>query len=160
MNLHAAQTVGEQAIRLIQLVGIPIAGALFIIGLLILLTAGKNPRRKRIGYTFTIGFGILMLLVAYIPSLSMVYMGDHLKEAHGETIQSMVNSGSGIGNTIFKGIQYATIPTVFFTFHLGVVIRLFAAKSPQRARLGVGLMIFSPFVTLVAYAIPHLITKL
>ncbi|MBP1932027.1 hypothetical protein [Ammoniphilus resinae] len=161
VNTHAVQTVIEQAIRLIQLVGLPVMGVLLIIGLMILLTSGKNPRRKRVGYTFTIGFTILILLVAFIPAFFFFYYGDGPKAATGnESIEGMVNDTAGIGGILFKAVQYIASPLTFFVFVLGILIVLCAGKNPQRIRLGYGMMLFSPIVLGVAFAIPYLISIL
>lgn len=161
VNTNAFQTVLEQAIRLLQLVGLPIMGVLLVVGLMTLLTSGKNPRRKRVGYTFTIGFSILTLLVAYLPAFIFFHSGDTPREATGnETIEGMVNSTAGIGEKLFTAVQYIASPLTFFVFVLGILIVLCAAKNPQRIRLGYGMMLFSPIVLGMSFVIPYLISIL
>ncbi|WP_214607717.1 hypothetical protein, partial [Mycobacterium tuberculosis] len=65
-----------QLVRLVQIVGIPIFGCLFGIGFILLLTAGKNPIRKRRGLLFVIFFGIGTFLVAYVPAIVHTFAGD------------------------------------------------------------------------------------
>ncbi|MED0677062.1 hypothetical protein ABEV55_08465 [Aneurinibacillus thermoaerophilus] len=151
----------EQAIRLLQLIGIPAMAGLFIIGLLLLLTAGKNPLRKRIGFIFTLGFGFGTLAVAYVPAIAYTVSGEAPQRATGhETLEGMVNSSSFIGESLFTAIQYTMIPLTFTTFYMGVIIRLLAAKNPQRRRIGIGFMMFSPIVLGMSYVVPRLITYL
>lgn len=147
----------QQLVRLLQLVGLPVFAVLFIIGLLLLLTAGKNPIRKRRGYIFTIVFGIGSLLVAYLPVITHTF-GNATPEsvAQSEDITEMVDSASMIGTNLFQGIWYVSIPVVFTMFYMGMLIRTVAGKNPQRKRLGLGMMIFSPVVLGVAFVIPHL----
>ncbi|MFC5450658.1 hypothetical protein ACFPOG_20610 [Paenibacillus aestuarii] len=156
---HAANTVMEQLIRLLQLIGIPVMGVLFIIGFLVLLTSGKNPRRKRAGYIMTVAFGIGILIISYIPLLAYEYGG--MREATGnETIDSMVNSSAGLGAVFFKGLKYAAVPLTFTMFYVGVLVALVAAKSPQRKRLGMGICILSPIALLIVFVIPLLLPHL
>jgi hypothetical protein len=159
---QAASTVMEQAIRLLQLVGIPVMGLLFLIGLLVLLTSGKNPRRKRAGFIMSLAFGIGILVVSYVPLLGYEYLSsDRPLEATGnETIESMVDSSTGIGDYLFKGLRYTAIPITFSIFYLGMLIMLLAAKSPQRKRLGLGMMILSPIVMSTVFALPYLLPRL
>lgn len=157
----ATNTVLEQIVRFLQLIGIPIMGVLFIAGMLILLTSGKNPRRRRAGYIMTIAFGIGILLVAYVPLLAYEFGGDEPWEATGdESIESMVDSSSGLGAVLFKGIKYGAIPLTFSMFYLGMLVVLLAAKSPQRKRLGIGIMILCPIVLTVVFVLPLLLPQL
>ncbi|WP_158299634.1 hypothetical protein [Paenibacillus antri] len=151
----------EQVIRLLQLVGIPVMGVLFIVGFIILLTSGKNPRRKRAGYIMTIVFGIGILLVSYVPLLAYKYGGEAPKEATGdETIYSMVDSSAGLGSMFFTGLKYAAIPLTFTMFYIGIMIVLLAAKSPQRKRLGIGISLLSPITLAIVFLIPVLLPRL
>jgi hypothetical protein len=161
LNLNAGQTVLEQAVRLLQLVGLPIIGVLLVIGFMILLTSGKNPRRKRIGYAFSIGFFILLLLDAYLPVFIFHYTGDTPHSATGrETIYGMVSSTGGIGDMLFTALKHISIPLTFMVFYIGILVALCAAKNPQRKRLGVGLMMFSPVVLGLTWLVPYIVTKL
>lgn len=158
---HAVNTVMEQLIRLLQLVGIPAMGVLFIVGALILLTSGKNPRRKRAGYIMTVVFGIGILIVAYVPLLAYEYGGDAPRTVTGnESIESMVDSSAGLGGIFFKALKYISVPLTFTMFYLGILVILLAAKSPQRKRLGIGISILSPLVLAVVFLIPLLLPQL
>ncbi len=151
----------EQLIRLFQLVGLPIFSVLMIVGFLLLLTSGKNPRRKKMGYVFIIAFGVLTLLIAYAPLLGHSIFGVKPLEANGdETVENMVDAAGEIGPMLFKGVWYVSIPVVFTMFYFGLLVRLSAAKNPQRRRLGLGMMIFCPVVLLAAYVTPSLMNML
>ncbi len=158
---EAPNTVVEQFIRLLQLVGIPLFASLVVIGLLLLLTSGKNPRRKRAGYIMSIGFTIGVFTVAYVPLLTYHYGGDAPRTATGdETIHSLVDSSAELGSYIFNGLIYASIPLTFTMFYIGLIIMLTAAKSPQKKRLGLGVMIMSPLVQSVVFLFPKLLSLL
>ncbi|MFS0558564.1 hypothetical protein [Brevibacillus sp. 179-C9.3 HS] len=152
----------EIAIRFLQMVGIPVLAVLTLIGLLTLLTAGKNPRRKRTGYIITIVFGICMLMVAYAPLLSyqMELTTKTLNVQNPNVHQRVDSTGGLIGSNLFKGLQYASIPITVTTFYLGFGIRLNAAGNPQRKRLGIGLLLFSPLTLVVVFLMPTLILRL
>lgn len=158
---NAATTVFGQAIRLIQLVGIPLMGFLLVLGLIILLTSGKNPRRKRAGMIMTIGFSIGVFVISYVPLLAYRYGGDRPREATGnETVNNMVDSSAGFGSSLFTGLKYGSIPLVFTMFYVGMIIILTASKSPQKKRLGLGIMLLSPLVLTVVFILPKLLPML
>lgn len=150
----------QQMVRLLQLVGLPVFAVLFIIGLLFLLTAGKNPIRKRRGYIFAIVFGIGALLIAYLPVITHMF-GNSTPAAvdKNDDIVEMVGSAAILGPNLFKGVWYISIPVVFTMFYMGMLIRSVAGKNPQRKRLGLGMMIFSPLVLGAAYVVP-ILTKM
>ncbi|GAA0854161.1 hypothetical protein ABER99_20590 [Paenibacillus glucanolyticus] len=151
----------EQLIRLLQIVGLPIFSVLLIVGFLLLLTSGKNPRRKKMGYVFTIVFGIGALLIAYAPLVAHSLGGmEFSQDQQNETVESMVDGAGTIGPSLYKGVWYISVPVVFTMFYFGLLVRLSAAKNPQRKRLGLGMMIFSPLVLLAAYLIPSLTNML
>lgn len=150
----------EQAVRLLQIVGIPLMAFLCIIGFLILLTAGKNPLRKRLGYKFVIVFGIGILLIAYAPLLRYSYAPATPTEGNTDSVEEMVNSTINFGAYIFKGLWYASIPVVVTMFYTGMNVRFVVSKNPQTKRLGLGLMLFSPLVLAIAFVLPSLLGKL
>lgn len=154
-------TFSQQIIRFIQIVGIPLFGFLLLIGLIILLTSGKNPHRKRKGFVMTIVSGIGVLAISYVPVLSY-YWGQKRSEnvTGNETIESMVDSSRSIGSFLFESIQKGSIPILFTVFYIGLIILLTAAKSPQKKRLGIGTMIFSPIVLGVVFIMPQLLSLL
>ncbi|MDQ0255592.1 hypothetical protein J2S74_002974 [Evansella vedderi] len=154
-------TLAEQAVRLAQLIFLPVMGIMCLTGLLLLLTAGKSPRRKRAGYVFSLGGTIGAFMVAYIPLLAFEFFGTEPTAATGdETIYSIVDSYGGFGQGAFTAIQYVAIPLVGTIFYIGVFVQLLAAKSPQRKRVGLGLMIFAPIVLGAVYIIPQLLELL
>ncbi|WP_145949559.1 hypothetical protein [Paenibacillus sp. Y412MC10] len=154
---EGVDTLFEQLIRLLQLVGLPLFSVLLVVGFLLLLTAGKNPRRKKMGYVFVLFFGIGALLIAYAPLIANAIGGSEPAPAQGdETITSMVDSAGGVGPKLFKAVWYVSIPVVFTMFYYGLLVRLSAAKNPMRKRLGLGMMIFSPIALLAAYVVPAL----
>ncbi len=147
----------EQLVRLLQLVGLPIFTVLIIVGFLLLLTSGKNPRRKKTGYVFVVLFGSGALLIAYTPLIAHSFMGLGPQSAHvGDSVENMVNGAGSIGPQLFTGVWYISIPIVFTMFYYGLLVRLSAAKNPQKKRLGIGMMLFSPIVLLAAYVVPKL----
>lgn len=146
----------EQAIRLLQVLGLPIFSVMVIVGLLLLLTAGKNPRRKKLGYVFVIVFGISALLVAYAPLIALSVSEADVSSTGNESIEEMVDGSRTIGSSLFKGVWYLSIPVVFTMFYFGLLVRLSAAKNPMKKRLGLGMMLFSPVVLLITYVLPHL----
>ncbi|KIV58573.1 hypothetical protein AM501_05310 [Aneurinibacillus migulanus] len=161
MNISTFGSVFEQGIRLLQMVGVPVMAGLFIIGLMFLLTAGKNPFRKRIGYLMSIGFGIGVLAIAYLPAIIYTINGEASgKASEHESLEAVVSSSSFIGESFFTAIQYVMLPLAFSTFYMGVIIRLVAAKNPQRRRIGIGLMLFSPLVLGISHVIPITLTHL
>lgn len=150
----------QQLVRLLQLVGLPVFTVLFIIGLLFLLTAGKNPIRKRRGYIFAIIFGVGALLIAYLPVITHMF-GNSTPTVvdKNDDIVGMVDSAAILGPNLFKGVWYVSVPVVFTMFYMGMLMRSVAGKNPQRKRLGLGMMIFSPIVLGLAYAVP-ILTKM
>jgi hypothetical protein len=151
----------EQFLRLLQLVGIPLMGSLFLIGLLLLLTSGKNPKRKRAGFVMTIFFFFGTLAVAYVPALVYTYQNETpLYVAEHKTVNDMVGGSTTIGNSLFKAIWYLAVPVCATIAYIGLVIRFETAKNPQRARIALGLIMFSPLVLGVAYFVPSLLSHL
>lgn len=150
----------EQAIRFLQIIGIPLMAFLCVIGFLILLTSGKNPLRKRLGYKFVIVFGIGILIIAYAPLLRYSYAPDTPVQGNTDSVEGLVDSTMGFGSYIFKGLWYASIPVVVTMFYAGMNVRLVAGKNPQTKRLGLGLMMFSPLVLGIAFVLPSLLGKL
>ncbi|QNR65109.1 hypothetical protein IAQ67_14390 [Paenibacillus peoriae] len=151
----------EQLVRLLQLVGLPIFTVLIIVGFLLLLTSGKNPRRKKMGYVFVVIFGSGALLIAYAPLIAHSFVGVESQSAHsGDSVENMVNGAGSIGPQLFKGVWFVSIPIVFTMFYFGLLVRLSAAKNPQKKRLGLGMMLFSPIVLLAAYIMPKLVQML
>lgn len=152
--------VVEQGIRLLQIIGIPLMTVLCIIGFLILLTSGKNPLRKRLGYRFVIVFGIGALLIGYIPLFRYRYYPDTPVQGNVDSVEGMVNSTMNFGSYLFNGLWYASIPIVVTMFYIGMNVRLVAGKNPQTKRLGLGLMMFAPLVLGIAFMLPSLIGHL
>jgi len=151
----------NQVIRFAQIVGIPVFSCLFAIGFILILTAGKNPIRKRRGLIFIIGFGIGTFIIAYIPSLIHTFVGDTPSEtSRGNSVERLVDSAMPIGSIIFNVLKYAAIPITGTMFYVGIFIRLMAGKIPGRKRLGIGLAIFSPITMGIVLVIPMLLTKL
>ncbi|MNW62689.1 hypothetical protein D3C74_408350 [compost metagenome] len=75
-------------------------------------------------------------------------------------MEHMVNGAGSIGPQLFKGVWFVSIPIVFTMFYFGLLVRLSAAKNPQKKRLGLGMMLFSPIVLLAAYIMPKLVQML
>lgn len=151
----------EQFVRLLQLVGIPLFGTMFVLGIVILLTSGKNPWRRRLGYIMTITCFFGVLGIAYAPAIVYMYENEvPIYLAKYKTVNTMVDGSTTVGNLLFKGLWYATVPICATIFYVGGIIRLQAAKNPQRTRLGWGLMMFSPIVLGVAYVVPSLLSLL
>jgi hypothetical protein len=155
----------NQVVRLAQVVGIPVMGFLFALGFIFLLTAGKNPIRKRRGVVFLIVFGLGTFIVAYVPALMHTFAGDAPTEAQttmgsGKTVSELVNATQPFGTKIFTALKYVAFPITGTMFYVGVFVKLLAGKSPQRKRLGLGLAIFSPITMGLVLVIPLLLGKL
>lgn len=150
-----------QLIRLAQLVCIPVFAFLFALGFIFLLTAGKNPMRKRRGLLFVIAFGIGTFIVAYIPAIVHTFAGDTPSQtSNGSSVEHLVNSAAPVGSIIFTGLKYIAIPITGTMFYVGIFVRLLAGKSPGRKRLGLGLSMFSPLTLAIVLVIPLLLPKL
>lgn len=150
-----------QLVRLVQIVGIPIFGCLFGIGFILLLTAGKNPIRKRRGLLFVIFFGIGTFLVAYVPAIVHTFAGDAPgQSSSAKTVEEIVDSTTPLGSIIFNALKYIAIPVTATMFYIGIFVRLLAGKDPARKRLGIGLAMFSPLTMAIVLAIPLLLPKL
>lgn len=150
-----------QVVRFVQLVGIPVMACLFGLGFIFLLTAGKNPMRKRRGMIFVIVFGIGTFLVAYVPAIVHTFAGDAPgQSSSGQSVEQLVDSAAPAGSIIFTALKYIAIPITGTMFYIGVFVRLMAAKIPGRKRLGIGLMMFSPLTLAVVILIPTLLPKL
>jgi hypothetical protein len=161
LNNTAALTVLTQAVRFLQLVGIPLVAVHGVIGMLILLTSGKNPRRKRMGYVISIGSFIVTFLICYVPALVYYYGGDTPHQVTGkETIQGTVNSSAIIGENSYHMLQRISGITTFCVFVFGFFVVACAGKNPVRKRLGLGFMMFSPIVLALSYLLPSIIQKL
>lgn len=153
--------VFNQFVRLLQIVGLPLFGGLFVIGLLVLLTAGKNPFRRRLGFVFSLGFGIGVLLVASVPLLTEYYSPDSPHEPTGEeTVQGMVDSTTVVGGWVYETLERASLFIVIIMFYVGIQLWLKAARRPQQKRLGIGIVLFSPFILLIVHVLPKLIASL
>lgn len=150
-----------QVVRLVQLVGIPVFSCLVGLGVILLLTAGKNPIRKRRGLLFVIFFGIGTFLIAYIPSIIHSFAGEAPSQsASGQTVEELVDSTVPVGSIIFNALKYIAIPVTWTMFYIGIFVRLLAAKDPARKRLGIGLVMFSPLTMVVVLVLPLLLPKL
>lgn len=150
-----------QVIRLVQLVGIPLFACLAGIGCLLLLTAGKNPIRKRRGLLFVIFFGIGTFLIAYIPAIVHTYFGEAPSEtSSAQTMEEIVDRAAPVGGKFFSALKYIAIPVTGTMFYIGLLIRLMAGKDPSRKRLGIGIAMFSPLTMAVVLIIPLLLPKL
>lgn len=160
--IDSVGTLFEIGIRFLQMIGIPVMAVICLLGFLLILTAGKNPRRKRAGYILTIVFGLCMLLVAYMPLLSyQMEQTTKMTNAQNPDIHKRVDSTGGlIGRNLFLAMQYIAIPITFTTFYTGFGVRLNAAGNPQRKRLGIGLMIFSPITCALIFVMPYLVVRL
>jgi MFS family permease len=150
-----------QLVRLVQIVGIPLFASLFGIGCILLLTAGKNPVRKRRGLLFVIFFGIGTFLIAYIPAIVHTFAGEAPSQtANGQTVEEIVDRTVPVGGIIFNALKYVAIPITGTMFYIGLLVRLLAGKDPARKRLGIGLAMFSPLTMAVVLVIPLLLPKL
>lgn len=155
------QNAINQLVRLAQIVGIPVMASLCILGFLFLLTAGKNPIRKRRGLLFVIFFGIGTFLIAYIPALVQFYAGNSPSETStGQSVEELVDSTLPLGSVLFNALKYIAIPVTGTMFYIGIFIRLMAGKNPGRKRLGMGLTMFSPLTMGIVLIIPLLLPKL
>lgn len=157
-NVYAAF---DQVIRLAQLVCIPVFAVLCAIGFILLLTAGKNPMRKRRGLIFVLAFGVGTFLIAYVPAIVHTFAGD----TPGETsqynrVEQFVDSAVPLGSLLFVGLKYVAIPVTGTMFYVGFFVRLMAGKNPARKRLGIGLSMFAPATMAIVLAIPMLLPQL
>ncbi|WP_408895243.1 hypothetical protein [Paenibacillus taichungensis] len=150
-----------QVIRLAQIVGIPVFACLFGLGFILLLTAGKNPIRKRRGLLFVIAFGFGTFLIAYVPAIVHTFVGDAPNQTStGQSVKQLVDSTMPFGSIIFNGLKWIAIPVTGTMFYIGIFVRLMAAKNPGRKRMGVGLVMFSPLTLGVVLLIPKLLPSL
>ncbi|RRJ54685.1 hypothetical protein EHV15_34370 [Paenibacillus oralis] len=151
----------HQLIRLAQIVGIPVLSCLFALGFILLLTAGKNPIRKRRGMIFIIVFGIGTFLIAYVPAIIHSFAGEAPGQtSSGHSVEQLVDSAMPVGSIIFSALKYIAIPITGTMFYIGIFVRLMAGKNPGRKRLGIGLTMFSPLTMGVVLLIPLLLPKL
>lgn len=150
-----------QVIRLAQVVCIPVFACLFAVGFIFLLTAGKNPMRKRRGMIFVIAFGIGTFLIAYVPAIVHSFAGEAPSQtSNGSSVEQIVDSAAPVGSIIFNALKYIAIPITATMFYVGIFVRLMAGKNPGRKRLGLGLTMFSPLTMVVVLIIPMLLPKL
>lgn len=150
-----------QLIRLAQMVCIPVFACLFALGFIFLLTAGKNPIRKRRGMIFVIVFGIGTFLIAYVPAIIHTFAGEAPSQTpSGNSVEELVDSTAPLGSIIFNALKHIAIPITGTMFYIGIFVRLMAAKNPGRKRLGIGLTMFSPLTMAVILVIPMLLPKL
>ncbi|WP_433709118.1 hypothetical protein [Paenibacillus illinoisensis] len=150
-----------QVVRLAQIVGIPVFAFLFGLGFLFLLTAGKNPIRKRRGLLFVITFGLGTFLIAYVPAIVHTFAGETPSQAlSGRSVEQLVDSTAPIGTIIFNGLKWIAIPVTGTMFYIGIFVRLMAAKNPGRKRVGIGLVMFSPLTLGIVLLIPKLLPSL
>lgn len=159
--LENVMTAFYQVIRLAQLVCIPVFACLFALGFIFLLTAGKNPMRKRRGMIFVIAFGLGTFLIAYVPAIVHTFAGEAPSQtSSGQSVEQLVDSATPVGSVIFTALKYIAIPITGTMFYIGIFVRLMAGKNPGRKRLGIGLAMFSPLTMAVVLIIPMILPKL
>jgi len=148
----------HQLIRLGQQLGIPVFIAVSLVGLLLMLTAGKNPIRKKLGLLLMIFFVLAAFAIAYTPSISnTITAGKSPTKAEYGSIKEAVDATQPVGATLFKALFYAAIPITGIMFYVGLIIRFVAGKIPARKRMGIGLMMFSPTAMIAIIVIPKLL---
>ncbi|MGF7036061.1 hypothetical protein J2T17_007112 [Paenibacillus mucilaginosus] len=128
-----------------------------LVGVMLILIAGKNPITKRVGYVMSIAFGVSIFTVAYGPILFYYYTGGGIVSEEVRQTEEIFSSATSWLDQLFGVLLKIGTPIVVTIILIGLFVRGRGSNNPQLKRMGIGMVLFSPVVLLLFVVVPKLL---
>ena len=143
----------EKIIGFMQGSGIVFFAFLSIVGVLLMLVAGKNLIARRLGFFMALMFAIGIFVFTYVPILYYFKINSMVIGEVKDADSIFSGASSSIGY-LFGSLLILGTPIIATMIFIGLTLRGFGSVNPQKKRTGLAICIFSPLILLIIYTVP------